>query len=1038
MCEHSRSAHFRQIFCVLLVLLSTVLGEGALAQKDIIHFENIGRENGLAQSTITGIVEGNDGFMWFGTAEGLHRYDGYEFKIYKHVNRLESSLSNNHITSLFEDEEGYLWVGTYTGEVNRFDKVTQKFERFTILDADSAANKYPINCIFQNKEGKIMIGLDGGGVVILNPKNRSYKSFNEDNSALPNNYVQCFSFEANNLGVWIGTAQGIILYNNNAFKEFKSLELFSNQFVNDILHFKSMVYIVTNGQGLQIWDTRNDVVQPIPSPRIRGANFTTFVERDNGGNLWIGTVGAGLMKFNGDTYVTYRNNPFNFRSLVGDDVQKGLFDKQGILWFGCLDGISKYDPNLQIFNLFENFEKDGKPINNNIYAIYETGDRKIWIGTIGSGLSVFDPKTETLEVYNLLKDSKSNVETKAVTAIYEDKEGNLWVGSRDEGLFSFNRTNKTFTHHSPQDPSVRPNTIRHITEDSEGRLWLATKWGLVQFIKESGEFKVYSSQFLNNNPIYRILENKHRNELILVTFRSGLHIFHIDKKTFTVLQHGEDSTSPSVNAMMCIEGIGQDKFLLGTYGGGLNVFDREKMEFKSITTEDGLPNDVVYGIIREGISDFWLSTNDGLVKFNMEENTFTRYNMSHYLQDLEFNEGAYWKSMDGTLYFGGLNGFNFFKPINTHFNTKPPQVALTSFQILDREMEFESDINYLDRVEIAYNEDLISFGFAALSFTNSGDNQYEYQLQGYDENWINSGKRRVAYYGHLSPGSYTFRVRATSHDGVLSATEKAIKVIVRPPYWQTWWFRALLGLGAIALIGLMLWIRTKALARSYKHKMVDLELKALRSQMNPHFIFNSLNSIQYFVLKNEPKAAYTYLTKFSSLMRMILNNSVVKHISIQAELEWLETYLDLEKLRLENELDYKLNTDENLDIENTMIPSMLIQPYVENAIVHGLLPKEENRSLSVSFTKKNQQVVCVIEDNGIGRAQSMEINLKRTKKHKSQGIKLTSERLEILTQDLKFKPELIITDLFDDEGNATGTRITIEIPIIVKSLLDED
>lgn len=202
--------------------------------------------------------------------------------------------------------------------------------------------------------------------------------------------------------------------------------------------------------------------------------------------------------------------------------------------------------------------------------------------------------------------------------------------------------------------------------------------------------------------------------------------------------------------------------------------------------------------------------------------------------------------------------------------------------------------------------------------------------------------------------------------------------------------------------------------------------------MNPHFIFNSLNSIQYFVLKNEPKEAYNYLTKFSSLMRMILQNSRVKYISLQEEYDWLYTYLDLEKLRMENELDYKIEIEDSLDPDHLYVPSMLVQPYVENAIIHGLLPKTSKRALRIEFSKHRGQLRCTIEDNGIGRKMSAELNENRTKKHKSQGIKVTSERLEVLTRDLTESPEFFILDLHDDEGNAIGTRVTIFLPIITK------
>ncbi|MBI1307550.1 MAG: hypothetical protein GC181_13190 [Bacteroidetes bacterium] len=1020
-----------------LLLFFSGISVWVTAQRDVIHFENIGRENGLAQSTINGILQGKEGFMWFATAEGLHRFDGYEFKVFKHDARDSTSLSNNHITTIYEDSRGYIWVGTYTGEVNRFDKITHKFQKFRIRDQDLNENRYSITCIRQSAENELLVGLDGGGMISINMENGSYKSYLKENSKLPNNYVNCFAPELNGLGVWVGTDQGIILYHNGIFKEFSSLELFFNQNVNGILQHGSMVYIATRGQGLQVWDVRKDYVLPIPSPRIRGTNLTNFVVHDNSGNLWIGTDGGGLMKFNGDTYVTYRNNPYNYRSLIGDQVNCGFMDRQGILWFGCINGISKYDPNLQLFNLFENFEYEGEPTNNIVYSIFESRDKTIWLGTLGSGLAAFNPKTEELKVYASIRDEKANIETKAVRAIFEDSYGVLWVGSRDEGLFSFNRQTEKFEHHSPSNPEIKQNEIRCIMEDSEGRMWIGTRWGLVEYLRDEDDFKLYPSRFLNNNPIYQILEDKSRKELLLVTFRSGLHIYNKEKNAFTVLQHGNDSTSPSVNSMMCIDQITRDSFIIGTYGGGLNIFDRKNQSFSAINSNDGLPNDVVYGILKENRNVFWLSTNDGLIRYDRKSNSFTQFNMSHYLQGLEFNEGAYWKASDGTFYFGGQNGFNYFQPESIIPKSKPQPVVLTAFRVLDQEVKLPVDINYRDKLEIRYNEDLISFEFASLSFTNSHENTYEYWLEGYDEDWIKSGKRRAAYYGHLSPGMYTFRVRAINHDGVRSDGEKVIQIIVHPPYWQTWWFRILVGAIILALIGLIFFLRTKAISRSYKHKLVDLELQALRSQMNPHFIFNSLNSIQYFVLKNEPKAAYTYLTKFSTLMRMILQNSGVKYISLKDETEWLTTYLELEKLRLENELEFQIDVAEDLNPKEIMIPSMLIQPYVENAIIHGLLPKNDERKLTVQFSRHGEHIHCVIEDNGIGRAKSRELNEQRTRKYKSQGIKLTGERLEILTQDLKVKPELKIIDLFEN-GEAAGTRVVLGIPIILKSENAED
>ncbi|MBO6516343.1 MAG: histidine kinase [Bacteroidia bacterium] len=1013
----------------LLILLGLV----ALlvkSQSDIVHFENISREDGLAQSTITGIVQGKDGFMWFGTAEGLHRYDGYEFQIFKSDGRDTNSLASNHITSLYEDEEGYLWIGTYTGRLDRFDKKSRKFKHYRFLSGtDSSENKYQINCITRDAMGHLLVGLDGGGMAVLNQAQNTWKLYTKENSKLPNNYLKSFSAEANGLGIWIGTLQGIILYNQSQFKSFSSLNAFSNQSVNDILHYKTKLYVVTNGQGLQIWDTKTDVVVPIPPPRIRGANFTTFVLKDDEDALWIGTDGAGLLKFVGDKFTTYFNNPYDFQSIIGDNIHKGYKDNQGALWFGCINGISKYDPSLKVFNLFKEFESNGKRTNNNVYTMHESRDGMIWIGTLGGGLSRFNPKTEEIKVYPVIRDGETA--TKAVLSIFEDRLGTLWIGTRDEGLFSLDRNTDKFTNYPSQKERIKVKTIRSIMEDSEGTLWLGTRWGLAMFDRSTRKFTMYQSRTLNNNRICQIIENKERNELIFVTFRTGLHIFNKRTKDLIVLEHGDDSTSPSVNAMMCIEPMGNDSFLIGTYSGGVNIFDRAELSFKSITSQEGLPNDVIYGILKGDNGQYWLSSNDGLILYDFKKNNFESYNLSHYLQGLEYNESAYCKGRDNTLYFGGQNGFNYFRTVDLQKSSTPPIVAFTTFKKGNKDVELDVDINYLDKVKIAYNENLISFGFSALAFSNSKENQYEYMLEGFDNEWINAGTRREAFYTHLSHGNYTFRVRASNHLGVWSE-ERSIEIIVEPPFTQTWWFRILVGLAIVGVILLYIRQRTKSISRSYKHRLVDLELKALRSQMNPHFIFNSLNSIQYFVLNNEPKEAYTYLTKFSHLMRMILQNSRVKYITLQEEYDWLFTYLDLEKLRMENQLDFSIEIDDRLDKNHIYVPSMLIQPYVENAIIHGLLPKPENRKLAVSFSKHRDKLKCQIEDNGIGRKKSAELNASRTKKHKSQGIQLTGERLEILTQDQSTSREFFILDLFDDNNEPIGTRVTLFLPIVTQ------
>jgi ligand-binding sensor domain-containing protein len=1012
----------------ILVLWACLLAHTAWSQRDIVLFENITSENGLAQNTITSIIHGQDHFMWIATAEGLHRYDGYEFLIFKHKSGDSSSLADDYITSMCESQDGNLLIGTYSGSFDLFDKKSRKFKHIELLDTNGNPNKYSINTIFPVGESQYLIGLDGGGIIHYEAKSNQQSSWHSKNSSVPNNYINCFARETGGNGIWVGTEQGIILYRaqTKVFKEFRSLDLFSNQNVTGIVQKNSTAYLTTKGQGLHIWHMANDSIEKIASPKHPYARMQQFILPDKDGSFWIGTHGGGLLKYKNGAFVSYKNDPYNKRSIVSDDIISATLDNTGNLWVGTIKGISKFDKSLNLFSLFRKFEHKGKATDNNVYCIVEGSDGHIWLGTKTGGLSKFDPKTEKLTVYPLIK--SGHIVTKAVRAIHQDKNGLLWVGTRDEGLFSFDIESEKFTFH-PTINHRRFNTIRHIFEDQFGMFWLGTRMGLVRFDPNTYKSELFESPSLNNNPIYQIYEDVSRNELILVTMRLGVHIFNRERSGFTVLTHDDDDTlSPNVNLMMCIEPMGNDSFMIGTYGGGINIFNRKTLEFSHLTTKNGLVNNVVYGILQEG-DDFWLSTNQGLCRYNHSTGVFKSFGMEYYLQGLEYNEGAYCASSNGLFFFGGNNGFNYFRPQRLGLNLAPPTVVLTSFSLMDKEVQLEQDINFTEELNISFHENLISFSFAALNFSNSKENKYAYKLDGHDADWIESGSRRTAYYTKLAPGSYTFRVKASNNHGAWNELGKSIIITVTPPYWQTWWFIVILIALLLLTIWLILHLRTRAIAKNFEHQLVDLELKALRSQMNPHFIFNSLNSIQYFVLNKEPDEAYKYLTKFSQLMRMILQYSRVKYITLKEECEWLRTYLDLEKVRMDNDLNYEIDIHSYLVEEKVLIPSMMIQPYVENAIIHGLFNKEKDRTLKVSFKAKDEILLCTVEDNGIGRVESAILNKKKVNKHKSHGMKVTKDRIQALSNNSSVNPELKIEDLVDSEGNASGTRVTVSLPL---------
>jgi len=1011
----------------LLLLLFLISGLHLKAQKHLIQFENITIDDGLAQSTITDLLQDRNGFMWFATAEGLHRYDGYSFKIYKTEQGNIHSISDNYLTALAQDQLGNIYIGANNGSLCKIDISSGQFIRLN-NNWSGSNNNYPINHLNIDANNQIWIATEGGGAVLADSNGRALRQLNNQNNTLANNYIRKTILLSNR--TLICSQNGLIALD----KQFKTqkiseLDTFNLQFVTDVLPLNEhLFYVSTMGQGLYLWNADKKIVTKIDLPRMRGSRHLEFLLKDADNDLWLGTSNGGLLRIIDNQVFTYSNNPLISNSLVGDDVNKGLIDRNGNLWFGTISGISKFDKSLRSFGLFKEFLYKGEVLNNNVYSIYEDRRQNLWLGTLTGGLMRYNVKADSIDQhYPYIKVGK--VETKAVRCIYEDHQGRLWIGTRDQGLFELDRDKQRFTQHTgkPGHTITHP-VIRSIFQDSKNRLWIGTGNGLNLYNAQTEEFVPFRGDpnSPSNNQIYDIKEDLASGKILAVAFRGGLQVIDANLKTIKNYRHNNTNKGPSSDNIMCIQLMGKGKFMLGTYGGGISIFDINADTFGFITEQNGLINNVVYGILPGLKDDYWLSTNRGICKFNLAKNTFKNFGLNHYIQSYEYNEGAYFKTHNGLLFFGGIKGLNYFDPEKLEIINKPYNVVLTSFRIMDKSGSVEKDITHSSHLEIHYNANLISFDFAALGFSNIKEIKYAYKLEGYDKDWIECGNRRTAYYTRLSPGNYTFKVKVFDNSGEWQTEGKSIKIHVPSPFWLSTWFLFLMALLVVAAIALFIQLRTKIVSKRFKQRQVELELSALRSQMNPHFIFNSLNSIQYYILQKEPKSAYTYLTKFSTLMRMILQNSRQRFISLTAEKEWLLLYLELEKLRMENELEYSISIADDINANGIMVPTMLVQPYVENAIIHGLLPKEKDRQLQVRFTLLNNFLHVEIEDNGIGRIESEVLNAKRNKKHTSSGMKITQERLEILGYEHKTLPKLEIKDL------AQGTMVIVDLPIIYK------
>lgn len=982
----------------------------SIAQNPI-RFQNITVNDGLSMGTITAFQKDDNGYMWIATAEGLHRYDGKRFKIFKHKEKVKNTLSDSYITALLS-HSGKLYIGNHVGKMDIMDERTYEVSTIDFTLADQTFD----NSIQQiiEYQGKIVIDTDGGGLWQYEPIHNKLRRI--DILDIDKKEINQMIVHAGNLH--LVTSREIVMTDfNNSKVVFESL----NKPLSSLAPYNGGFYIGTNQGLFKVDNEFQDLQKVILPPKKRLINKINTI-KTRGAITWVGTEGGLLKLENGNTYLFKTDNLRPF-SLVNDQVSRLHIDDEGILWVGTIAGVSKYAPELNKFGLLQYFDFEDKTYNNNVYYTYEDRNKDIWLGTFTSGLVKLNSKHMISKLYPRL--GKDPFESKSVRAIYEDSKGTFWIGTRSEGLFILDRqTGKSKMVASRENGLLKSNVIRNIFEDSEHRIWVATQQGLALKDSSTMSFTHYQADSLHrNNRIYQIEEDPKTGNLILASFRGGLQIFDPEKETFTVLKHdASDSTSISNNNLMSLTWINSDSLLIGTYGGGMNICDLRTQSFTSISESDGLVNNAVYGIIYGGKGSCWLSTNNGIVNYNIYTKEFTNFRPVHYLQSTEFNEGAFLKSSSGYYYFGGVSGLNYFKPEEILSDTTPSKVYYTDIRgAFTKKSQYTRELSFIDsRLEI---------DFTSLHYANPQGVFYSYRLSGYDNDWVPSGNLNTAVYPRLSPGSYTFQVKAEDEFGNWTSNSQDLKITIQPPFWQQWWFITLAILSIASFIYFIFRYRTREIERSYKLQLVDSELSALRSQMNPHFIFNSLNSIQYFILKKEPKEAYTYLSKFASLMRKILQNSRLKYISVSDEIEGLELYLEMEKMRMDNNLDFTIKTENISNPEDVNIPTMLIQPFVENSIVHGLLPKENDRRLDIIISKKSNHLQCTITDNGIGRDASRKMNEKRSSKHKSTGMDLTQKRLNILSEG-KGNFDLKIHDLFNSEGQSCGTEVSLKMVTI--------
>lgn len=783
---------------LIVIIIAAAFSFSASQSKEFV-FERFSLEQGLSQSSVTAIYQDSKGFLWFATGNGLNKYDGYSFKIYKHNSKNSYSLSNDMINGITEDNEGNLWVSTEDG-LNKFNPQREKFTRYKNEEGENHLSYNRINPVYADNEGAVWIGTLGGGLNKYSYNKFSFPVYFENEENESANYITDI-FEDSKGILWIGSYGGLIKLNKNS-GSYKLYENFpevkenpAGKRVFSILEDNEFLWLGT-GNGLVKFDPISEefISFNTKNSGISG-NAISSLLIDSKNNFWIGTNGGGLNLFDrrDGKFIQIKYNPLVQTSLSENSVTSIFEDHSGIIWIGTMySGLNKLAASKNKFEVFRNDpENKNSLISNNISEIYKDSRGILWIGT-RDGLCSFDKKSgRWRRDYSI-----NNSEIKVIYSIIEDENKNLWFCGYN-GLYRYNRISNSFTLIIPPGESA-PMNVTAIILDPDGSIWLnSARSGIFKYNLELNNFTKLTKEASGGKRIFALHIDK-KNTLWLGS-QAGLIKYSINTKEKKEYMHSpDDPGSLSANLIQSIYEDEEENLWLGTYGGGLNKFIKNAERFIQYSEDEGLPNNVVYAALPDKNGSLWLSTNKGLCRFNPMNGAVTNFDMADGIQSYEFNGGAYFKSSDGEMFFGGINGFNSFYPELVTSNPSIPKIVITSVKKIDEKILTDINKGYNSQLEFSHNENIISFEFVSLDFTNPKKNRYAYKLDGFDKDWINSDGRRFARYTNLEPGSYTFKIKGSNNDNIWNEKGASVSFIIHPPFWNTWWFYTLTGIIILA------------------------------------------------------------------------------------------------------------------------------------------------------------------------------------------------------------------------------------------------
>ena len=884
------------------------------------RFTSYSVEQGLSHPVVQGIAQDKQGFMWFGTKDGLNRFDGYSFLVFRHDPQNQNSLSDNEIRHLIVDKTGIIWIGTLLGGLNSYDPVTATFTRY-FHDPNNSASIIDnhVEHILEDSSGNIWVGTAKGGAHRYDSTTDSFIRYGEKNKTikgLPESTI--ISMAEDNFGnIWIGTdapypglhrlnpKTGDFVHHYHNPEDPKSL----SKAVNVRLIFndsRGRLWIGTHFGGLDQYDRAANSFKHIthyPNKVVSSA-----VE-DRYGHIWF-TSNNGLVKYdrNQDSFEVFSHDKTDPRSISGNTTIRLFQDSSGLIWVGTFGrGVNVFSPGP---SKFAQLDKDESIVNHygdsNIRGIHVESNGLVWLGGWNGSLTRLNSSSGETIVYRNDPDDPASISPgNRLRAIYVDNSGTLWCGNWNNGLDRHDIETNTFKHYRHQPDNINTlstNQVSSIIEDSRGNLWIGTVNGglnkldptrqVISRISVSGQ----TTNPLEKQTILTIYENRD-GHLWIGSWSGGLYRYTPSSNALRNFTHDpQDLASLAADKVFAIAELGNDLWI-GT-ARGLCLYNRNTSTFTCYSTKDGLPSNLIYGVVAdESTQSLWMSTSNGLSRFSLESKTFKNYDVSDGLQDSVFNPGSYFKSDSGELYFGGINGVNYFRPENVHESDFIPPIVLTDFKLFNTSIQvndnsiLQKTISYTDNLPLSYKDSVISFSFSSLAYAAPYKNKYRYMMEGVDTKWNQvDSTRRFATYTTLSPGEYTFHVRGTNSDGVWNETGASVNISVSSPFWVTWWFM----LGGISVFTFILYGLYQM--RTSRMRRYNLQLQNINDDLSAEIAFR--------------KRAEKEMANLRTLLKNIIDSMPSSIIAVNNNgqvTQWNKEAENITGVRAENAMNRKLD-----------------------------------------------------------------------------------------------------------------------------------